>query len=210
MIERRGGLFLVDTPLNPDFGVFGPDPFFEHHYKHGGVWHGNTELPVSLVLYSLALANRAQVIVETGVNNGAGATLWLAFAATANGGAYHGVDIDKDAVARAQAALVASIPNARYTFYKGNALDILPAHFQPDTIDLIFVDDDHHKAQVEQEIETFLPLVRPGGLMCFHDVLGVHEADVWEPLKARGGMRLVTHAHLPNKPFGGLGILQRA
>ena len=200
---------LIDDPRNPDFGVFGPALFLEHHYRQGGVWNGNTELPVSFLLYTLALANRAKVIVETGVNNGAGATLWLAFAALANGGVYHGVDIDNAALGRADEAIRQAIPTAIFHMYKGNALDVLPQAFPSGGIDLLFVDDDHHRAQVEQEIRTFLPLLTPGGLLLFHDVVGVHERDVWEPLRAAGGIRLVTHAHLANKPFGGLGLLQR-
>ena len=199
---------IQDHPHNPDFGVFGPESFLEQHFREGGTWHGNTELTVSLALYSLALANRSKVIVETGVNNAAGATLWLCLAAHVNLGRYHGVDIDPDALRKAHEKCQKFVTNSQPIFYKGNALDVLPANFQPGTIDLLFVDDDHHRAHVEAEIETFLPLMRSGGLMLFHDVMGVHEPDVWEPLKARGGLRLVEHQHLPGQAFGGLGLLK--
>ena len=52
-----------------------------------------------------------------------------------------------------------------------------------------------------------IPLMKPGGQMLFHDVIRVHEPEVWEPLKARGGVRLVAHQHLPYQPCGGLGLL---
>lgn len=206
----EGKLLLLDRPHNADFGVFGPEPFIEHHYREGGVWRGNTELPVCMVLYALALANRAKVIVETGLNRGGGATLWLAFAAVANQGVYHGIDIDNAALEMANAAINIAIPQAKPILYKGNALDVLPGNFAKDSIDFLFLDDDHHRAQVEQELAAFLPLIRPGGLMLLHDVLGIHESDVWGPIATRGGIRLITHAHFPDKPFGGLGLIQRA
>lgn len=208
MTDRTtNALTALYHPANPDFGVFGPDSFIEHHFREGSTWRGNTELPVSMVLYTLALANRSKVIVETGVNNGAGATLWLVFAAMMNGGAYVGIDINQEAIAKATACCTEFIPGAHPTFLHGNASEVVPAAFEPGTIDFLFIDDEHTRAHVEAEIAAFLPCMRSGGLMLFHDVVGVHEPDVWEPVQRAGGVRLVAHQRLPSQPFGGLGLL---
>lgn len=199
---------MVEHGGNPDFGVMGPDGFLDQHYRQGGIWNGNTELPVSLVLYALTLANRYKVIVETGVNNGAGATLWLVLAALLNSGMYHGVDIDPGSIQKARDAITQVCPQGPATFYKGNALDVLPANFAPASIDLLFVDDDHHRSQVEQEVAAFLPLMKPGGLLCFHDIIGIHESDIWPVIEPLGAIRIVDVQHTQGKPFGGLGVIK--
>lgn len=202
-------LQLLSHPYNDDFGVFGPGPFIEQHYRLGGIHNGNTELPICVLLYALALANDAKIIVETGTNNGAGATLWLAFAASIQpGGHFHGIDIDTAATERASQVCKEILPTAHCTFCKADAIVGLPKLFQPKTIDFLFVDDDHRRAHVEEEIKVFLPLMRSGGLMLFHDVIGVHEGEVWEAIKPYGGMRIVDTFHSPGCNFGGLGVIK--
>jgi predicted O-methyltransferase YrrM len=194
---------------NPNVGTFGPDPIIAHHLLKGGTYNGNTELPVSMVLYSLALANDARTIVETGVNHAAGATLWLVMAALANHGTYFGVDI-RDECCKEAAELIREIfPDAPILLECGDALTMVPKHFLPGTIDFLFVDDNHHHDHVAREIETFLPLVRPGGLLCFHDILGVHNHDIWDVIQPYGAIRLVDTLHRPDHPFGGLGIIKK-
>ena len=200
-------LILLGNAKNPDYGVLGPTPIIERHYKEGGIWKGNTELPVSQVLYALAIANRSQVIVETGVNNAAGATPWLAMAATVNGGWYYGIDVRPQAVTKTKEALEDLFGEVRATITLADATDLLPVMFKEGEIDFLFVDDDHSYAHVEKEIEAFWPLMKVGGLMLFHDIVGVHEPDIWPQLEARGGIKLVNHAHRPDQPFGGLGLL---
>lgn len=194
---------------NPNVGTFGPDAIIAHHLLAGGTYNGNTELPVSMVLYSLALANDARTIVETGLNNAAGATLWLVCAAYSNLGSYFGVDIRENKCQGGTAVIREVFPDAIVTIECGDALTVLPKHFNPGTIDFLFVDDDHTHDHVVQEVETFLPLVRSGGLLCFHDILGVHRTDIWEVIKPYGAVALVDTLHRPDHPFGGLGILKK-
>ena len=198
---------LVANAKNPDYGVHGPVSFIERHYQQGGVWRGNKELPVSQLLYALAIANRSQVIVETGMNNMAGATPWLVMAATVNGGWYHGVDIRPESIDKCREAVAGLFEEPRTTLTLGDAVGLLPLLFKPESIDFLFVDDDHSYDHVEKEIEAFWPLMKTGGLMLFHDIVGVHEADIWPQLERLGGIKLVNHAHRPDKPFGGLGLV---
>ena len=193
-------------PKPADWGVRAPSFILAHHYACLGVDSGNTELPVSQLLYALAIANRSQTIVETGINNFAGASLWLVEAARINDGTYTGFDISYDPCVRAARLLTQLEPSPNATIIHGDALIEVPARFSPGTIDLLFVDDCHKRLHVEREIAAFRPLMRPNGLMLFHDVLGVHESDIWDVLAALGGVRLATHPH-EGKHFGGLGML---
>jgi predicted O-methyltransferase YrrM len=55
-------------------------------------------------------------------------------------------------------------------------------------VDLLFIDGDHGYAGVKQDFAMYAPLVRPGGLIAFHDVL-LHEdsdtdvARLWDEIK---------------------------
>jgi cephalosporin hydroxylase len=42
---------------------------------------------------------------------------------------------------------------------------------RPGSVDLLFVDGDHTYEGVRADFELYGPLVRPGGLIAFHDVL---------------------------------------
>lgn len=190
-----------------DRGVIAPDNVLERHYDNGGTSNGNTELAVSQLLYALAIANRSQYIVETGVNNAAGATPWLIAAAIKNGGNYVGYEISQVAAQRAHRAMSEMFNSPAAAICCANALYDLPRDAQPGTIDLLFVDDDHHRAHVEAELLAFRPLMRAGGLMCFHDVVGVHEHDVWDVIAPYGAVKLVGSPRNTDEPFGGLGVI---
>ena len=197
--------------FNPNAGTFGPGAIIERHLYKGGTDAGNTELPVCMTLYSLALANDASMVVETGVNNCAGATLWLILAAAMNFGHYYGVDINDSAITGAQKIVGEMFPegsSCSYNLQCGDALTLLPQTFAPGTIDFLYVDDNHGRAHVECEVKAFMPLMRPGGLMCFHDVIGVHESDIWDVVKPLGAVRLIDTFHRPDHPFGGLAVLK--
>ena len=190
-----------------DAGVYAPAPLALHHYACHGVDSGNTELPVSQVLYALAIANRCRTIVETGINNCAGATMWLAHAASINKGTYTGFDVDVRAARTAHALLKRVSPQLSGEIVHGDALVELPQRFALGSIDLLFIDDNHTRAHVEAEVAAFRPCMRPGGLMLFHDVLGVHEHDIWDVIQPLGGIKLVSHYHVAGHEFGGLGML---
>ncbi len=53
-------------------------------------------------------------------------------------------------------------------------------------IDFLFIDGDHSYDGVKRDFEMYSPLVRPGGLVAFHDVIAGDEPDVvryWRELK---------------------------
>ena len=72
-----------------------------------------------------------------------------------------------------------------------------------ESLDFIWLDDDHGKQHVFEEIEALLPKMKPGGIICGHDVFGV--CELHEVFARFGGYSLA----LPMLgPAGGLGLLQ--
>lgn len=72
------------------------------------------------------------------------------------------------------------------------------------SVDFVWLDGNHEKAHVTQEIALLLPKLAPGGLLCGHDVFGV--CDLAEVFRHFGGYAL----DFPMLgPAGGIGIIQR-
>lgn len=61
-------------------------------------------------------------------------------------------------------------------------------------IDLVFVDDGHCYEHVKGDIETWLPYIRDGGLMFFHDYKGQYDIGVSQAVdELMTGYERVTH-----------------
>lgn len=72
-----------------------------------------------------------------------------------------------------------------------------------ESLGLVWLDDDHEKAHVAQELEALFPKMVRGGLILGHDVWGI--CELHEVFERYGGYAL----DLPRLgPAGGLGILQ--
>lgn len=77
-------------------------------------------------------------------------------------------------------------------------------------VDLLFIDGDHTYEGVKKDWEMYSPLVRPDGLIVFHDVAGdyaeTHARSFWEGLKAN-----YPHKEYIAHPGGkyGIGVLHK-
>jgi predicted O-methyltransferase YrrM len=56
--------------------------------------------------------------------------------------------------------------------------DTIADAFGRDPIDVLFIDGDHSYDGVRRDFELYTPLVRPGGLVAFHDIVDGPEEDV--------------------------------
>ena len=94
------------------------------------------------------------------------------------------------------------LPLNQWTVRQEDALTVIRS--LPDgELGLAFVDDDHDKNHVIEEIEALIPKMTPNGIMCFHDVFG--SCDLQEVVRSYGGLCL----DFPRAgPAGGLGIIQ--
>ena len=59
------------------------------------------------------------------------------------------------------------------------------ALFAPQSVDLVFLDGDHRVAGVRQDIASYRPLVKPGGILCGHDY---HIREHWGVTEAVDAM----------------------
>src|SRR5215471_2594710 len=81
--------------------------------------------------------------------------------------------------------------------------DCLPAG----TLDLLFIDGNHTYPAVKSDFELYSPLVRPGGMIAFHDIIahvdGCKVPQLWAEVKVR-----YRHAEIvedANNRWGGIG-----
>ena len=76
-------------------------------------------------------------------------------------------------------------------------------HCANESLDFVFVDDDHTETHVTEELNALIPNMRADGMICFHDVYG--SCELHRVVERAGGYCL----KLPMLgPAGGLGILQ--
>ena len=123
------------------------------------------------LLRTLVESLDAKRVVEIGTSNGISA-IWMAIALRKTGGHLitHEIDPDTAAVARENfgTAGVAEL----ITVVEGNAHETVTKLEGP--IDLVFIDAD--KEGYLDYFEKLLPLVRPGGMLCAHN-MNVRQAD---------------------------------
>lgn len=69
-------------------------------------------------------------------------------------------------------------------------------------VDFIFLDDDHTAEHVREEVRLALKILRPGGILCGHDVVGTF--GLGQVFKEAGGIVLdLPRMHIA----GGLGVI---
>jgi len=71
--------------------------------------------------------------------------------------------------------------------HQDSTLDKTRALFGGELIDFLFIDGDHTYEGVKKDWEMYSPLVRPGGLIAFHDIAGNYEDTqvkrLWDSVK---------------------------
>jgi predicted O-methyltransferase YrrM len=82
-------------------------------------------------------------------------------------------------------------------------------------VDLLFIDGDHTYGGVRRDFEMYAPLVRPGGIVAFHDVLRHSQPDCevnrfWSEIKEHYPTRTFLDERDvgPRGVWGGIGVLE--
>jgi predicted O-methyltransferase YrrM len=125
------------------------------------------------------------------------------------GGKYYGIEVQPAYVAMVRKLFKEQNLEEYAEVLCGKAPEVVTGMFSQTSVDLFFIDDNHTGTHVEREIEAFWPLLKPNGLMAFHDVVG--DFPVWDLIKDLGGVKLVYRPfnRLGQAPFGGLGLVQK-
>lgn len=81
-------------------------------------------------------------------------------------------------------------------------------------VDMLFIDGDHTFQGVKADFELFSPLVRPGGIVAFHDICDhpdhptVKVKAFWDSLEWEGDREEIVVDSAPRRPWGGIGVLR--
>lgn len=171
---------------------------------------GSTEPWIQDVLCALlkALKREKPTVLETGGFMGHTSARLLATLIEIGGGELTVAEWDPDAPERAStvdARLTAhgAAPGVRWGVLQQDAISVIRS-LPDESLDFVYLDDDHRKEHVFEEISLLLPKMRAGSLITGHDVWG--QCDLQE-----------VFARFPNSislkfpalgPAGGLGIIQ--
>ena len=182
----------------PLAGVRYPHPSLEDTYQPGV-----TESWIAQLVSSLLVASGAKTVLETGGFMGI-TSAWLALTLERMGGGQMLVaEIDPDRQIAIQERLDAlPLPNTEVYAVCDDVLNVI--HNSADeSIDFVWLDDDHQQHHVAQEIEALWPKMSKGGLIVGHDVYGV--CRLHEVFAKYGGYSI----NLPRLgPAGGIGVIQ--
>ncbi len=88
-------------------------------------------------------------------------------------------------------------------------------------LDFLFIDGDHHYEGVAADFASYAPLVRPGGLIAFHDIVQEHAASggaatgawaggvpqLWREVRARYGSVASEFVEDPGQDAYGIGLV---
>jgi predicted O-methyltransferase YrrM len=128
------------------------------------------------LLFQIALAGGAKVIVEAGTSYGFSGLFWGA-ALKLTGGRLHTIDLDPRKVESSRETFRRAGLEDVVTNHQGDALEVLPAVAKAEkSIDIAFLDAGD-KRQTSRYFELVWPRVRPGGSV-LTDNATTHRADL--------------------------------
>lgn len=167
---------------------------------------GCTEGWIAEIVGALVKAHRPKMLVELGSFLGT-TTAWLALAMDSTGEASTLFAVEPDAErARIVKQRLCELPlkNVGHYVLETPSPQVI-GDWLDRSIDFAWIDNDHQRHHVEQEIVALWPKMRPGGIMCFHDVASDGVCQLGPLIRKYGGVAL----DLPRLgPDGGLGIIQ--
>lgn len=139
-------------------------------------------------LVGLLRSVKPRNVLEFGVNVGRTAQAILEFCPTVEH--YEGIDVpigyvpskavQRDEIPTEPGKLVAGDPRFKLFLRPRGSLDLTADDLSP--CDAVWIDGDHSRAVVENDTALALSLIRPGGIICWHDYHNLGTVDVREVL----------------------------
>ena len=164
--------------------------------------YSSTELGIRKLLYSFVICKEPRTILELGTHTG-GTTIVLASALQEiGGGTLWGVDIVEEHVTATLEMLDAlALSRVSHKICRHNVFEAIE-DMAPNSLDLVFVDDDHDAAHVAAELQLLRPRMASGGWIIMHDVGGRRcNSMLGQLCQSVGGTPLYCQDH-------GLGVIQ--
>lgn len=171
---------------------------------------GSAEPWVATVLAALLQANGARTVVEVGGFEGrTSRVLRRALSIMPGEKCMYVCEIDPARAAAVRRALDADGLCAFAHVVTANSLDWIPS-LPNESVDFVWLDGNHEKPHVLDELRYLLPKMAPGGIIAGHDVFGVCDLkDIFGIVAHWCGWQSMS-LDLPRLgPAGGIGIIQR-
>lgn len=102
-----------------------------------------------------------------------------------------------------------------YNSHDEECLHRLQGFLDGDLLDFLFIDGDHTEAGATLDFEMYGPLVRPGGVIAFHDILDpaphrnqdhIRVSRLWKRIQ-RAGYKTQELVANPEQAWGGIGVV---
>lgn len=169
------------------------------HSKRG------TDIHQHLVtLHDLVTSIGAKTVIELGVNTGESTIALLEAVAVTDGKL---ISVDQHDLPQTRPMLEKYGLTSRWEFHLMDDIKFIKEVWPKGTMaDIIFVDTSHQYAHTKQEIELYEPVLRPGGIMIFHDTVS-HYDGVQKPINEFRKTHKWPYENKSN--CNGLGILRK-
>ena len=130
-------------------------------------------------LHDLVVSQGAKRVLELGVRDGVSTVALLEGVLETKGAL---ISLDIDPCVNAQRQIKYYKLNGPWTFVQDDDIAYAKTLNPEEPFDLIFVDTSHVYEHTKAEIEVYMPLLRPGGVMAFHDTESFPK-DVKKPIE---------------------------
>jgi len=130
-------------------------------------------------LYFITLQMSAKLVVELGVRSGESTVAFLEGVNRTDGRV---VSVDIEECPKAREMVERYGLGGRWTFVRSDDIEFGKGWDRSRKVDIVFVDTSHLYEHTKREIEVFEPIVRPGGVLIFHDTT-THPEGVMKPIQ---------------------------
>ena len=148
---------------------------FDAHYQMAGSEFGITQVRSEISELLDRVANeKPKTVVEVGTHKGGNSYLFCQLLRSTS--LLVGVDLNVQNAAKLR---YFSRPGQRYVVFHGDSQVVAMQNrvrkaLAGNEIDFLFIDGDHRYDGVKRDFQMYEPLVRPGGLIGFHDIIPDH------------------------------------
>jgi hypothetical protein len=199
-----------------------PEEIVDFSFNAGGELISPSQFRSEILqLAKLVHQRKPKAVVEIGTAKGGTLFIWCALsdpravlASIDLPGGIHGGGYPrwKSLVYRRFAQPKQSLHLLRMDSHLSSTRDYLKTMLLPEGIDFLFIDGDHTYEGVKADFEMYSPLVRPGGLVAFHDIC-IHRSELncnvdkfWREIRTK--YKTWEFIENPNQGVYGIGVLE--
>jgi len=202
----------------PDYSERNADKFFNSDLPQLVTSQRQYELDELIKIYK---AIKPYNVLEIGSQEGGTLYHWLINAEP--GATVVAVDMFQNMTKDQQASLKTmwltwAQPETKFYFYDNDSHSSMAYHYIhsmfPNGLDFLFIDGDHTYEGARQDFANYAPMVRPGGVIAFHDLMTpksglqnhIQVGKLWQEIQHFGHVTREIWCH-PHQDWGGIGVV---